>query len=159
MPGAVLISIFDKTAAVFAAIQDAGKPLFGASRVFKQGSAATTALPQVRLGWAEEQSDGGLQPTGKIGHRLPWTAEIHFDETSLASGEEPADAHARIYGLAKDAVMNNRSLTGAVVDTRYIGGGTALEPVDTEAGPARWRFPLRFESLYRHADTSTDIPA
>lgn len=157
--GKVFLEIMEQTREVLKGINNTiGAPLFGADpneRIPTQGEELdTTTMPVAAVAWAEELAD---DLDNKISHRLPWAVDVYFD--SSADGTTLRKRHALIMGRVKDAFMNNRDINGKVVDTRYLGGATALDPVDTEQTPDRWKFTLRFESIYRHTLTDSGIAA
>ncbi len=158
--GKVFLEIMEETREVLKAIQDTGGgALFGAApneRIPTQGEEldTATAMPVAAVTWMEELAD---DLDNKITHRLPWHVEVYFD--SSADGNTLRERHALMMGRVKNAFMNNRKINGKVVDTSYLGGGTALTPMDTEQTPDRWKFTVRFESQYRHLLTESGIPA
>jgi len=155
--GDVLLNIKLQIAAVLAAILNgSGQPLFGATpRIFSSGEPLdTTVMPAADWELDDEVAE---QKVVVLSHTLPWLVDVYFDDK--AEGSNLHTRHARMYGRVKDAVMNNPKLNGAVVDTRYVGGGTKLTPRDTEQAPDRWSFTLRFESLYRHLPTDSGVAA
>ncbi len=159
LPGNVFLQIMEETRNVLKGIDNtAGTPLFGAppnERIPTQGeSLDTTVMPVAAVSWADELPD---ELDNKISHRLPWSVDVYFDST--ADGTTQRERHALMMGRVKDAFMNNRKINGKVVDTSYIGGGTGLDPVDTEQDADRWKFTLRFESMYRHILTASGIAA
>lgn len=165
MPGLVLKGIFDAVETLLVGITDpvTSTPLFGSgpARIYYMGEQMlSTVMPSVAVRFGEETTSNDLEPTSKTRHQLPWDLQVFFNSGAFGSPPTLINGHTRIYGLIKDALYADRTISGSVIDTRYVGGGTALDPEDQEdAGIDRWSFTMRFESLYGHLDTDTDTPA
>lgn len=156
----VLHKVMNAIQAKLAALVDgAGGPaIFTAARVFFQGDVENlSAMPVAVVEFVDERSEGQDQPLTKIGSWMPWTLEVQFDTQS--PGATLRQRHTHIRARVQDAFMLDRTLGGTAIDTRYLGGGGALEAADVENQPDRWRFTLRFETHYRHKDTDSSVAA
>lgn len=158
--GDVFLEIMEETRNVLKAINNtASDPLFGTvpnERIPTQGEELDTAteMPVAAVTWMEDLAD---DLDNKITYRLPWHVDVYFD--SAADGVDLRARHSLMMGRVVNAFINNRRINNKVVDTRYLGGGSALAIMDTEQTPDRWKFTVRFESVYRHLSTETGIAA
>jgi hypothetical protein len=164
MPGDVLSDIFTQIETVLDAIIDpfTSAKLFGTpKRIFYQGEQLlTVVMPSCAVRFGDEVATGELETTGKVRHQLPWEVQVFFNTVSFGTPATLIQGHTRLYGLVKEAIYADRTIAGKVIDTRYVGGGTALDAEDEEdENVDRWTFTMRFESLYGHVDTDTDTPA
>lgn len=166
MADAHLQAVADEIETILAAIQYDSAYIFGTggARVYWQGENPSTEFPQAVIVFQEERAQE-LEQGPKMSLRLPWSVAIRFDAHGIPDDKTtPLARHLELYALVRDAIMGSqtaRTLNGTAQDTRYAGGGSALEIINPEASDqaAGWQFRLDFETLYRTLTTDSRTQA